>query len=404
VKRRTLVNLITVIVASAVLVLFAVTQLLATAILDNTYPLFVELPEAGGLLENKQVTYRGVGVGSVTRVTLCGDDFAVGVPDCGSPDNVMVEMGIERDQLIPQGIDVVVLRQSAVGEQALDIRPYAPTGASTTFYEAREVLRPGQVVLPTKPQELLELASRVFGPVDPESAGILVAELADAVEGRSEDLQAILVDSASLSEAVGDNGADFDRLFAASRVVNATLAENRDALASLVVDLADTTALIGDIRDEVDALLVTAPTTLDATASLLERGDANLACVIRDLADINTYVNQPAQFSDLEESIRVNRFFFDAFRVIGPMSAQGQPWLRVHFISEPEPPAREYIPERPVPPTLPGGGCTSVFGPGAGPATQPGFQLVAPDSRLVPPTTEEPIVPTRFTATAGADG
>ncbi len=401
-KSRTLVNLVTVIIASVVLVLFAVTQLLASAILDNNYPLYVELSDAGGLLENKQVTYRGMAIGEIEDVTLCGDDTVVVPVECTDEEAVLVHMGINNDVQVPKGVDVVVLRQSAVGEQALDIRPYVATGPATTYYAEDDMVVPGSVVLPTKPQNLLELANDVFAPVDEESAARLVSELADAVEGRSQDLQAILVDSATLSESVGDNGADFDRLFAASRVVNASLAENRDALASLLTDLADGAQLIGDIRGDIDGLLDTAPPVLAVTTSLLERGDANLSCVVRDLANLNEFINIPENFANVEEGIRVNEFFFGAFRLIGPRSAQGDPWLRVHFISEPAPPAELFVPERPVRPTLPGGACDSVFGPGAGSAVQPSHQLVAPEGEVIRPANDRQRSFTQFAAAPSA--
>lgn len=384
-RSRTLINLVTVIIASAVLLLFAVTQLLASAILDNTYPLYIELSEAGGLLENKQVTYRGVAVGEIIDVTLCDDPDVVEGPECTDVENVRVEMGIDLGQEIPRGVEVVVLRQSAVGEQALDIRPLVATGASTTFYEEGDVIDPGSVTLPTRPQRLLELANVVFAPVDEENAAIVVSELADALQGRSDDLRSILVDSASLGEAVADNGADFDRFFAASRVVNASLAENRQVLADLITDLADGAELIGEIRPSVDSLLDSAPPVLSDTTSLLTRGDANLACIIEDLANLNTYISRPEVMADLEEGIRVNEFFFEAFRIIGPDSAQGDPWLRVRFILEPAPAPLLYTPPRPIPVTLPGGACQSVFGAGAGSAVQPGFQPVAPESQVIRP-------------------
>lgn len=386
---RTLVNLVTVILASVVLVLFAVTQLLATAILDNTYPVFVELPETGGLLENKQVTYRGVSVGQIEDVYLCSDQT---IPDqfegCQDEESVVVEVGINNDVLIPQGIDVVVLRQSAIGEQALDIRPTAATGPQTLFYDENATIEPDNITLPTKPQNLLEVASDVFGPVDPDAAATLVSELADAVEGRSQDLQSIMINSATLSQAIGDNGTDFDRLFEASRTINASLATNRDALASLIGDLADGAQLIGDIRGEIDGLLDTAPPVLDATTSLLQRGDANLACNLRYLANLNQFTNQPENFANLEEGIRINDFFFDAFRVLGPVSVQGDPWQRVQLISEPEPMPLLYEPKRPIPATLPGGACESVFGPGAGSAVQPNHQLVAPEGQIIRPAND----------------
>ncbi|MBW3548194.1 MAG: hypothetical protein KY452_08705, partial [Actinobacteria bacterium] len=52
---------------------------------------------------------------------------------------------------------------------------------------------------------------------------------------------------------------------------------------------------------------------------------------------------------------------------------------------EPAPPAALYTPPRPIPATLPGGACESVFGPGAGSAVQADHRLAAPDGRVIRP-------------------
>lgn len=371
-RSRTLVNLVTVVIASSVLALYALTQLVAGAVLGQGYPLYVPLAEAGGLTENKQVTYRGVGVGTIADVEVDGD-------------GVMVEMEIDADAEIPMGVDVVVLRQSAVGEQALDLRPRVPEGPDTQYYQPEDVIEPLSVVLPTKPEDLLVLADDVFGSVDTDNAATLVSELADVVRGRGQDVQSILNDSAVLSESVGDNGPSYDRLFAASRSVNAALAESREDLAAIITDLANGTELIGEIRSDVDALLDTAPPTLAQVTSILERGDANLACVVRDVANLNEYVADEPNLENMAEALRTNQWFFEAFRIIGPFSVvQNEPWLRVQFILEPAPVPLRYVPSRPIPDTLPGGPCVSVFGPGAAGAAQPNHQLAVPEGRIVP--------------------
>ena len=72
-KKRTFINLVTVVLASSVLALYALTQLVAGAVFGQGYPVYVDLPEAGGLTENKQVTYRGVGIGSIADADLHED-------------------------------------------------------------------------------------------------------------------------------------------------------------------------------------------------------------------------------------------------------------------------------------------------------------------------------------------
>lgn len=373
-RSRTFINLIAIILASSVLALYALTELVAGAVFGQGYPVYVALPEAGGLTENKQVTYRGVGIGNIADVDLQGD-------------GVLMELEIDQGAQIPKGLDLVVLRQSAVGEQAIDFRPHDPENPSTEFYVEGDTIVPDSIVLPTKPEDLLVLANSVFGGVNTDNTATLISELADTVRGRTEDLQSINIDAASLSESIGDNGAEWDRLFSASRVVNASLAENRDVLAALITDFADSVELIGAIRSDVDSLLDTAPPVLAQTTSILERSDANLACVLRDLANLNEYVATPPHLEDFAEALRTNTYFFDAFRIIGPTSAQGDPWVRVNFIAE-EPPPERYAPSRPIADTLPGGACESVFGPGAGAAYQDTHQLAIPQGEVVRPSND----------------
>ena len=302
---RTVVNLVSVALASGVLILLAITRLVAAAVLDNTYPLHVLLPETGGLLADKEVTYRGVAVGEIDAVDLEGE-------------GVRVTMGIDDGVRIPREVDIVVLRQSAVGEQALDFRPPERVSDATEYYEEDETVVPGTVVLPTKPQDLLEIADEVFGPINPENAGIVVAELADAVRGRQDEIRSIMADSATFSEAIADNGTNYDRLFAASRVVNASLAENRVILGQVITDLADAAALLGDIRFDLENLLATAPPTLTATTDLLARSQANLYCDIDLIADVNSFVSQPDVLFEASEALRLNRLFAVGFDVVGP--------------------------------------------------------------------------------------
>lgn len=371
---RTVVNLVAVIVASAVLVLYLFTQLIAGAVLQNTYPLFVELPNAGGLIPTKEVTYRGVSVGVVDDVVLSGE-------------GVRVQLGIDRGVRIPREVEIVVLRRSAVGEQAIDLRPPRRVTDATSFYEPEDTLVPlGEPVLPPRPQDLLVLADRVFAPVDPESASTVVAELANAVEGRRDDIRAFMADSASFSEAVADNGPAYDRLFAASRVVNASLAENRETLARLLTDLADGAQLLEDLRPDLEGVLASAPPALDLVSGLLERGQADLSCDFRYLANLNEYVARPENLANAAEALRVNQYFFQGFERSLVADPRGFNWARLHMVSEPQPPPSSYLPERrPIPDILPGGACDSPFGAGAPSATQAGYTVAVPEVQIVRP-------------------
>jgi virulence factor Mce-like protein len=371
--RRTFINLIAVAVASAVLLLYAGTTLLARAVLDNDYVLIAELDRADGLLPDKEVTYNGVGIGQIDHIEL-------------TEEGTRVHMRIDRDVRLPVEHDVIILRSSPIGEQALDFRPYGEVTDASEFHEPGDTVRPREVTMPPPIQGLLELADSVFEPLDKENTGIVVAELADAFRGRKDDIRSFMRDSARFSGAVADSGADYDRLFASSRVVNRVLAENRETLAQLITDSADATTILSDIRSDFEGLLVDAPLTINQVSDLVEAGQANISCILDDFSAVNAYLARPRQLENGAEALRQNQFFFQGFNVITPRSASGDPWQRVHVVSEFEPPPESYLPEkRPIPDILPGGACTSPFGQGAPAAQQAGYAKTVPEARLVPP-------------------
>jgi virulence factor Mce-like protein len=370
---RTFVNLIAVAVASAALLLLAATELIASAVLDRGYALDIELPRADGLLPDKEVTYNGVGIGQIEAMQL-------------TDDGVLVTMRIDEDVRIPTEHDVVILRSSPIGEQAIDFRPVGAVTDATEFYEPGDRAVARNVTHPPPVQDLLELASDVFRPVDPDNAGIVVAEMADAVRGRRDDVRSLMEDSARFSGAVADNGEAYDRLFAASRIVNRTLAENRDTLARLITESADATSILSDMREDFEGLLVEAPPTLSLASDLVYGGQANLSCAIDDFATFNEYLAQPRQLENGSEALRKNQLFFEGFNVISPSDSYGLPWQRVHVVMEPEPPPESYLPaKRPIPDILPGGACSSPFGEGAPAASEAGYAERVPEARLLPP-------------------
>ena len=377
--RTTMINLIAVGVVSAALIVYALASLLTGALLDDSYPLSVEVEDTGGLIPQQEVTLSGVPIGLVDRFELSGE-------------RVLVHMSIDENRKIPKDVDAVILRRSAVGEQAIDFRPHEDSGDE--FYAANDVIRPAEVVTPVEVQRLLTLADEVFAPIDPENAGKLVGELADIVRGRRDDIRSIISDSAEFSADIADNGQDYDTLFREGRKVTRTLAANRRALATSLGDMADAAAVLSDMRSDFEGLLADAPPLLSEVTTLVNRANPNLSCVISDFASLNEYMAQPRQMNNLEELLQHNQWFFVGFDIAAPYDHAGRVWNRLQFIPPQEPPARSYLPEkRPIPDILPGGACSSPFGEGAGSATQAGYQKRVPEARVIRPRNDrtEPV-------------
>lgn len=393
ISRHTFANLAAVALASTVLLLYGLTQLLAGTLFDPTYPLHMELDSSQGLVEDKEVSYNGVGIGKVTGLQLVGD-------------RVRVDMAINEDVEVPANVDVVVMRSSPVGEQRLDLRPVGDGGGETL--EPGDRIEPREVTMPTRVQPLLELAANVLEPIDPEQAGQVVSELADTVRGRREDIRGFLDDSARFSATVADRGEDYDRFFAASRQVNAALADNRATLGRLFGEITEATAILTDMRADYERLLTSGPPVLAQAGDIIQRGQANLSCSLDDFSGLTAYMAEDEQLANASEALRVNQWFFEAFNRITQQDARGNWWQRIHFAFEPVPPTRSYMPEkRPIPATLPGGACDSPFGAGAGAATQRDFELTVPEGRLVPPEngrTEPVRRESRFAGQSASDG
>lgn len=362
-------NLLAIAAVSAVLLLYAFSSLLADAVVDDTYPLEVVLAQSGGLLGAQEVTVSGRVVGKVDDVWLEGE-------------GVIARLAIRDGEEVPSDSDVVVLRRSPIGEQALDFRPRRADSPP---------LEPGQrivaldAITPVPVQRLLQQADEVLQPVDGERAGVLVAELADAVRGRGDDIRGLMQDGARLSEAIARNQADVERFFAQSLVVNQALSRSRDALARSIGQMADASRTLVDMRADFEGLLAEAPPVLNQIETLVAGNQANISCLLSDVGNLNEYLGRPEQQANTEETLRKNQWFFKGAEYGAPLDPWGRVWTRIKFLPPHAEQPDSYLPDkRPIPDILPGAACQSPFGPGVGAPTQPGFEQTTQEARFVP--------------------
>jgi virulence factor Mce-like protein len=366
---RVAVNLVALGVVSAMLVLYAITQLLVGVFVDRTYPVEVTLPESGGLIAGQEVALAGRVIGRVGNVRLEGD-------------GVVARLNINEGEQIPQDSRVVVQRRSTVGEQALD---FQPTEGREPYYEPGDQIDGLDAAMPVAIEELLVAADTVFGEIDPDATGRLVTELADAVRGRRGDIRAIISGSAEFSATVADGSDDFDRLFREGRRVTAELAEHREAITRNIGEMADAAAILTDMRRDFEGLLTDGPPALAQLGGVVERSQADLGCLIRDFGHLNAFLAQPEVLGWGADAFAANQWFFTGFDLANQPGPEGRVWNRVMNM-EGDPPPRSYLPDKlPIPDILPGGACTSPLGVGAPAAFQPGWEKAVPDATLVPP-------------------
>ena len=119
------------------------------------------LPGSGGLFEGSEVTYRGVKIGKVDKMTP-------------TIDGVEIEMTIKEEVELPTDSAIYVHNLSAVGEQYLDFQPEdedGPYAKDGTVFEGDESS------LPVDEADLLVDLDDFVGSVDKGSLRVVVEEL-----------------------------------------------------------------------------------------------------------------------------------------------------------------------------------------------------------------------------------
>jgi len=246
------------------LVFLLAVQVLPT-VFGSTYHIYGIFPAAGGVASNQEVSYRGVQVGRVGKMTL-------------TRDAVKIEMIIDSKFKIPRdGTRAQIQFKSAVGEQFIDLLPTAPTGP---IFRSGDVIPEQLTSIPLQIEDLLKEFSSVLNSINPEDLGIVIHELGTGLTGhgpdlrsmiraldtlatigaeRRQELAALLTNSADLQDAFNSNSAEFEKGIAALQVVLATAAAHTNDLtttlsASRSLDT-DLISLLNDRKSQIDTVV-----------------------------------------------------------------------------------------------------------------------------------------------------
>lgn len=145
------------------------------------YSVRVDLPRAGGIFTNAEVTYRGVSVGRVGDMDL-------------TRRGIRIQLDITSDRKIPADLEAVVANRSVIGEQYVDLRPRTDRGP---YLHDGSVIRSRDTALPLPVEDLLLSTDRFARSVPLGSLRTVVNELYDATQGAGQDLQSLLTTTKS---------------------------------------------------------------------------------------------------------------------------------------------------------------------------------------------------------------
>lgn len=208
-------------------------------ILGRGYTVNVILPASGGIYEGAEVTYRGVKIGKVTKMSV-------------NRDGLRVAVALEEEARVPASSTVRVANLSAVGEQFIS---FEPTSASGPMLQDGSTIRGNAESLPVGEDVLLQHLSSFVADLESDDLNVVVKELGTVFRDNATPLRS-MVDSAQafLAEAQANQDETIALLRNAETVLE-TQSEREDDIRSALNDLAKFTETLADSNDDIETVL-----------------------------------------------------------------------------------------------------------------------------------------------------
>ncbi|GAA0725446.1 MlaD family protein [Dactylosporangium roseum] len=244
---------------------------LGDRLLGRGYVVHADFAEAGGIFANAPVTYRGVPVGRVEKVTL---------HDHGARVRMRIEDGVR----VSRDTRAVVGQRSAVGEQFLDLRPETDAGPYLTD---GSVIPRGRTGIPLAPETLLANLDALVRSVDPAALSIVIDELGTAFEGNERALRAILDAGDLILREATANLPQTVTLLRDGRTVLATQAESAAAIRAWAKGLAQLAETLRSADPDLRRLVTAGPPAAQQLVALLDGLDPALGTLLGNLISVN---------------------------------------------------------------------------------------------------------------------
>lgn len=230
----------------------------------------MKLPGTGGLYRFGNVTYRGVQMGKVVKVTPTAN-------------GAVAELSLKSSPQIPADVQANVRSVSAIGEQYVDL---IPQGEGPPFLAEGSVIQRQQTTVPLKVGPVLDELSALVKSVPKEKLSNLLDESFSAFNGAGYDVGSLL-DSGSRIAA--DSNATAER---ARGLVDDTAplldsqAESTDALRAWAHSLSVVTGQVVKNDPELRTVLDTGPGAADEVSRLLDQIKPTLPVLLANLTTI----------------------------------------------------------------------------------------------------------------------
>lgn len=235
---------------------------------DTSYEVEADFAESGGIFAGAEVTYRGVGIGTVDRMELTEDGV-----------RVVLEIDNEWDD-IPADSIAAVGNRSAVGEQFVELQPKVEDGPRL---EQGSVIERADTRTPIATETLLANLATTVGSVDQDALRTTVSELGDAFEGTGEDLQTIIDAGSSFIEAADANFDITTKLIEDANTVLNTQIDSETDLRTFADQLALFSGTLADSDPDLRAVIDNGSLAANRLRSFIEDNRVELGSLLNNL-------------------------------------------------------------------------------------------------------------------------
>lgn len=239
-------------------------------VVDRSYTVTAHYPQSGGIFTGAEVTYRGVGIGTVGDLVLTNE-------------GVDVKLDIENEwDEIPADSIALVGNRSAVGEQYVELQPQTDDGPYLA--EGSEI---SDVATPIATEELLGNLSETVSSVDRDALRTTITELGRAFGGTGEDLQTIIDTGNSFIETADDNFEITTALIRDSNTVLRGQVASESSLRTFADQLSAFTSSLAGADADLRKVIDTGSVAATQLRTFLEQNGVELSELLANLVTVN---------------------------------------------------------------------------------------------------------------------
>lgn len=234
---------------------------------DKGYLVSAEFSDSGGIFQGAEVTYRGVPVGKVEKLTLAKNGITVG-------------LRLKPGSKVPKPVKAFVGNRSAIGEQYVDLQPQ---NDGTSYLRGGDRIAQDMTGIPIQPTQLIVNLDKLVRSIDTADVDVVLSELGQAFEGSGDDLQRLIDAGDQLTEAATQNLPQTLQLIRDSKPVLDTQRDVAGSFKSYNASLAQLTAQLRASDPDFRALFKSGADSATATTALLEANRTNLPVLLDNL-------------------------------------------------------------------------------------------------------------------------